>query len=894
MSSVHIGQINLQKSKVASVELNKRNYVITLITEPYNYKNNVAALDKRVADVFYALKTNPRAALRCSPDLKPWLVSEFTGRDICTIAVKIEGTQTYVSSVYLDITIPTRNQKMVDMIDRCENEGIALILGMDSNSHSVLWGCQESNTRGVEMEDLIAEKNLRVVNVGITPTFKTCRAESIIDVTLMNSTAMSKLEVEEWRVVKDPPSFSDHRYIEFRVGKYTPKQRSYRNLNKTDWGEFQKIVATEVKNWEELQPDGPGSDDLDGAADRLQKVIQDAMDVACPPKAATLVRPNSWWNKELDRLRKELRKLYNVRYNNQCKNALYKGKLTLYRQAIARAKKISWRAFCSKAETTKEVSSIMKMLKTNSLKGIGLMKKGGRSVNTPEESLDILMDAHFPESVSAEGWEEEAATKGKIQADNDEVVDYVTAEKVKIALASFGPRRAAGPDTFRPIVLQHLPSEVIKYLTDIYKSVLRSGYTPKAWRKMSVIFLPKPEKEDYGVPKAYRPITLSNFLLKCLERIVQWYINENVLTNPLYAQHAYTAGRSTETALTEALDQVERATSNGEHALAVSLDCSGAFDCINFSSAKIAMRLKKVNTTIIKWYDKLLKGRRISAELQGVKTDRIPAKGSPQGGVLSPTVWNLIMDMLLKHFKGGAVKVTAYADDILLIVTGKDPSTLRNLMQTALDYVLKWGRVNGLVFNPEKTCVVDFTKNTRKCVWKKLHMGKKELEYSTSMKYLGVTFTRHLSWTEHVNGRIRKGLQILNMAKAIIGRNWGMDPEKVLWIYTALVRPTISYGALVWAKLLTGTTLRGLKRVQRQALSSMASPLRSTPTEGMESAIGLVPLDLHVEAEVLKARIRTRRPLTETWDGLGKVGGQKGHRRHWDDTQKRLPIKLSK
>ena len=48
------------------------------------------------------------------------------------------------------------------------------------------------------------------------------------------------------------------------------------------------------------------------------------------------------------------------------------------------------------------------------------------------------------------------------------------------------------------------------------------------------------------------------------------------------------------------------------------------------------------------------------------------------------------MDILLQYFKGKAVKVIAYADDILLIITGKDPATLRNMTLAALDYVLEW------------------------------------------------------------------------------------------------------------------------------------------------------------------------------------------------------------
>ena len=56
------------------------------------------------------------------------------------------------------------------------------------------------------------------------------------------------------------------------------------------------------------------------------------------------------------------------------------------------------------------------------------------------------------------------------------------------------------------------------------------------------------------------------------------------------------------------------------------------------------------------------------------------------------------------------MKVVCYADDIILLVAGKDPGTLVDVMNTALRKVKKWGDYNGLVFNPEKTSTVRFSR----------------------------------------------------------------------------------------------------------------------------------------------------------------------------------------
>jgi hypothetical protein len=109
-----------------------------------------------------------------------------------------------------------------------------------------------------------------------------------------------------------------------------------------------------------------------------------------------------------------------------------------------------------------------------------------------------------------------------------------------MAINSFGPLKASGPDDIKPIVLQMLEIGMIKKITQLYKLIIKSGYTPRKMREMTVIFLPKIGKSDYSEPKAYRPITLSSFLLKALERVIQWCILERYITKPLANQHAYT------------------------------------------------------------------------------------------------------------------------------------------------------------------------------------------------------------------------------------------------------------------------------------------------------------------------------------------------------------------
>jgi hypothetical protein len=66
------------------------------------------------------------------------------------------------------------------------------------------------------------------------------------------------------------------------------------------------------------------------------------------------------------------------------------------------------------------------------------------------------------------------------------------------------------------------------------------GFIPTAWKKFKVTFIPKPGKLDYTEDKAHHPISMSHFLLKTMEKLVDRHIGDGALKKyPLHRnQHA--------------------------------------------------------------------------------------------------------------------------------------------------------------------------------------------------------------------------------------------------------------------------------------------------------------------------------------------------------------------
>ena len=174
-----------------------------------------------------------------------------------------------------------------------------------------------------------------------------------------------------------------------------------------------------------------------------------------------------------------------------------------------------------------------------------------------------------------------------------------------------------------------------KPLTEIFKASYALGYVPQAWRKVNVVFILKAGGRCETRPKSYRPISLSSFLLKTMERILDLHIRcETLMLSPLhYQQHAYQKGKSTETALSCIVNTVEKAISNKEIALCAFLDIEGAFDNTSFASIERAAYNKGCEPATVKWIKSMLQSRQISAMVGGAVASVKAMRGCPQGGV---------------------------------------------------------------------------------------------------------------------------------------------------------------------------------------------------------------------------------------------------------------------
>jgi retron-type reverse transcriptase len=108
---------------------------------------------------------------------------------------------------------------------------------------------------------------------------------------------------------------------------------------------------------------------------------------------------------------------------------------------------------------------------------------------------------------------------------------------------------------------------------------------------------------------------------------------------------------------------MEKSLSHKEIALGAFLEIEEAFDDTSFNAIITAARGRGLEDTCCRWVMSMLESRLVHTSLMGSNLTAQVVGGGPQGGVLSPLLWNLVVDRLLVETNDLGFRTFGYADD---------------------------------------------------------------------------------------------------------------------------------------------------------------------------------------------------------------------------------------
>lgn len=863
-TSIKFLQANIQHAKAASAVLCRRvlaeNIEIAMIQEPYVRCGRICGINLTRSKITYCRSCErPRAALLISNNVDFLPLPQFINQDMVAVLINIQLSgekQIFVlCSTYCagDKEIPS--YEMQQLVDFCKQERYQLLLGCDSNAHNLIWGSKDTNYRGECFYEFIQGSGLCMLNQGSEPTFSTCIRSEVLDITLATYSISAK--ISNWHVSSEP-SCSDHKHIRFDLDSAKTQKIQFRNPRDTDWSGYNQTLAVKL---DEIKYNCNSVGDLEITVNQFRDAIVRSYHENCPLKEIKDNRNSSWWNKKLENMRKEVRRL--ARRSKVTGDwSEHRINLTQYNKQIRKAKRENWRKFCESIEDMPATHRIHKVFSKDSDNMLGMLRHSdGSLTKSSREVLDLLRLTHFPGSIEVTDSNFDFAHQGnEPRSENWHVArSVVTRERVNWAINSLAPYKTPGEDGIVPVLLQKALDILEAHLVQIFRLCLVWEYVPSSWNIVRIVYIPKVGRVREAKPNSYRPISLTSFLLKTLEKLMDRYIREKVLVlRPLHKfQYAYQPGKSTETALDALVRLLEIGLEQKEIAVAIFLDIEGAFNNASSLSMINSLANRGVELCISNWIKTMLDGRIVKTTLFQDELIARTTRGCPQGGVLSPLLWALVVDELLDLLTKAGFEVQGYADDLVIVIRGKYGAVISDRVQLALDMVTSWCFKEGLSVNPLKTAIVPFTRRINIKDLRNPTLGGVTIQFKSEIKYLGVILDKRLTWNSHLKRIKEKANFSWWQCSKLCGRNWGLRPKMLYYLYTTVVRPALSYACQVWwPKVKQAGARLELQRIQRLPCISITGAFRTTPTVALERLLNLPPLDIFIEGEARNSSYR--------------------------------------
>lgn len=466
---------------------------------------------------------------------------------------------------------------------------------------------------------------------------------------------------------------------------------------------------------------------------------------------------------------------------------------------------------------------------------------------------------------------------------NESSFDYIPLSNIELTclqfelkdvaaiLSSIDTKKGAGPDNLHPKLLKNTANTLSKHLTALFNASLKYGIFPDCWK--TAYITPIFKSGNKSAISNYRGISLLSSISKIFEKLVLEKLNK--FLSPLICenQHGFGKGKSTTTNLTEYCSLLRQYLTKGKQVDAIYTDFSKAFDKVDHHLLLFKLQKLGIRGSILSWIKSYLTNRSQIVKFQDRFSYSINVtSGVPQGSVLGPILFAVFINDIASTIQD--CHISMYADDLKIfkaIVNETDSLVL----QSAVDSLSSWCRLNGMFLNVSKCSTISFSRSNSPNHFNYIIMDD-VLDRKYLIKDLGILIDAKLTFKQQIDKVTSSGHTVLGFVKRR-AKEFN-DPYLTKNMYCSLVRPILEYASIIWSPY-RKVDIDKIESVQKQFLlfalrnlgfegyhlPSYNSRLRLINMISLENrrelAYTLFAYDLindNIKVKSLKERIKTR------------------------------------
>ncbi len=767
---------------------------------------------------------------------------------ICDVTITLKKHKIRIINIYKS---PKLSSKLINF-KPLTNSNIPIIICGDFNARHILWDPTVTNDHGIDLVQHLDKIGfLHVLNTR-KPTYE---KGSALDLTLVSNTIAPLCQWDTSDVL-----FSDHHAVEVTISdtvsdKHTTSNGRWKLAN-VNWSIFNHHLEAALDAGEAI-------DSALEEAVQLDNILNNTLIKTCKktkPGRKRNFKPEWQFDTEYRALRNKRNILIKAFQSNRTDTNLLALRETqkILKICDKKAKEKTFMNWCSQIDshtTTGDMWSKLKAIEGRNTiipphpdpqgeanRLINNYANRAKSSQLPDEAQDEQIQLH---DIRAE----ELQCNVDLP-DNDTDRDFSIFE----LCAALEPKKntAPGEDGFVFRLIKHTSSSFKIRLLRLFNLSWSEGKLPIIWKSAIIHCIPKPSD-----PKNPRPISLLSVIDKLMESMVLprllWRTglpHDNI--------RGFSRGRSTHDCISTLLALItESSNKRRKHKpVAIFLDLEKAFELANRLAITELLIKKGVKGKLLSWISDYLDNRTARVRFQGTLSESQPFEnGTPQGSVLSPTLFNLLMEDIVSQDFSSYSTVISYADDIVLVCT----RPTQHCLETDLEIIEDRCTHLGLKISSTKSKAMVFQTNTTKHF--RIDIQGNPIRWVTEYRYLGIVIDRGLKFTKY-----RDALKIslstrLNIMRRMTSRTTGASYKVLMTYYKAAIRSIIEYGycAII---LMSKTNCALLDSFQNRAIRIATRSYSWASGQTLQFVTDTDPLHIRKHIAILKMADKMLRDKT--------------------------------
>ena len=628
--------------------------------------------------------------------------------------------------------------------------------------------------------------------------------KSIIDYAITKQA--SRLKVQQVKVCRGLSCGSDHHFLKVeiafpvKIGQPDVQQQQHQQQGEAvrpvryniDSLQHQSVRGLYGKRLDEKLSERADFKDAEDQYEFIKACIHTAAEEALGVCEENKVESKPyWWDQEIEEEINAKRRRYHSFLSSKSDEdkVAYKHAQARVRRLIVKKKNEAWEKNCSRINTYlggRKSAESWKLIK-------GLRRDMKRDILSPI-TISQLED-HFKELLT-EGRPEFQQRSAEVSEEEPDL--DVSLDEVVRAIRELKNGKAPGPGS--------IPSELIKCgtrklfgcITELMKRCIKGEEVPKEWKESWISAIHKKGKKDDC--ENYRGLSVTGTMSKIYGKILKAKIEEEWAPQEAEEQAGFRAGRSTVDHLFCLTQLIEKRMTVGQELHLVFVDLKKAYDSVPLMKLWEALEKSNFSNGLVTAIKQFYQGSFARIKCQGkLSAGFYVSKGLKQGCCLSPTLFKIYLEHVLKEWKrkcsGMGVPLNdrdtlftlCFADD--QVVIAQDADDAEYMTRKLVAEYRKWG-LEVSISKTEKLTIGGDQQDIE------LDDGQR-IRSCERYKYLGVWVSQDGRLDHAIKDRNLQGRRAIAMLNGVLwDQRISKDNKKL--IYTTIVKSILSYGSEVW------------------------------------------------------------------------------------------------